>query len=192
MGNANEGSRANEHTDRAQARHANRLRPRRADHAADEGSRRARASRPRVHPRARGRRPHRHSRQHRAYQKGHARLWCRRGPVHQGQRQPGHLGRQGRCRRGMEEGQDRRGLWRRRHHGPFQLGQNAPVPPAAHRRDAAHGGHRPHVRRHRLHGKAAGQAYQGRPVRGRARARRGRRGLYDHPLRHQQVGHQDL
>ena len=42
-----------------------------------------------------------------------------------------------------------------------QLGQDTPVPPAAHRRDAAHGGHRPHVRRHRLHGKAAGQAYQG-------------------------------
>ena len=39
--------------------------------------------------------------------KGTARLWCRRGPVHQGQRQPGHLGRQSRCRRGVEEGQDR-------------------------------------------------------------------------------------
>ena len=25
--------------------------------------------------------------------KRHARLWCWRGPVHQGQRQPGHLGR---------------------------------------------------------------------------------------------------
>ena len=34
--------------------------------------------------------------------------------------------------------------------------------------------------------------HQGRPARGRARACRGRRGLYDHPLRHQQVGHQDL
>ena len=33
---------------------------------------------------------------------------------------------------------------------------------------------------------------QGRSTRGRARACRGRRGLYDHPLRHQQVGHQDL
>ncbi len=40
--------------------------------------------------------------------------------------------------------------------------------------------------------KAAGQAHQGRPVRSRARACRRRRGLYDHPLRHQQVGHQDL
>lgn len=26
--------------------------------------------------------PHRHSRQHRAHQKRHARLWCRRGPVY--------------------------------------------------------------------------------------------------------------
>ncbi len=41
-------------------------------------------------------------------------------------------------------------------------------------------------------GKAAGQAHQGRSARGRARSCRGRRGLYDHPLRHQQVGHQNL
>ena len=142
------------HTDRVRSPSSsrNRLRPRRADHT--QMKRSPSGHRDPEHPRARGRRPHRHSRQTSCTSK----RAC--APLASVRACPPavnvNLGISGDKADAAEE-------WKKvkiaEDFGADAImdlsnsGQDAPVPPAAHRRDAAHGRHRPHVRRHRLHGK---------------------------------------
>ena len=100
-----------------------------------------------------------------------------------GQRQPGHLRRHPGRAAGVGEGRHRREVRRGRHHGPLQFRQDPRLPSPAHREDPAHGGHRSHVRRHRLPRHPARQAHRRRPPERRAGARRGRRRLHDDPRR---------
>ena len=202
MGNANGGSFAHEHScreigrtgtaRREEPRHAARLCPRRADHARDARRGGGGAPRPGVRPRGRGGGAHRHPGQRPPPREGPRAARCGRGPLHQGQRQPRHLRGRGGRQHGVGEGRDGREVRRGRHHGPFQLRQDPLLPAAARGAHAAHGGHRPHVRRHRLHGEAARGAHCRGPSRHGARPRGGRRGLPHHPLRHQPPRDRDL
>ena len=194
MGNANEGSRANEHTDRAQARHTNRLRPRRAEIT------------PQMKEVA--------EREHRDPEYIRERVADGRIAI------PANIVHINKGMRAFGVGE---GLATKVNVNLGISGATRPMPPRSGRRSRSPRTTAPTpswtspTRARRASSASSSstrrrswwarcpcttpcgymekplrQAYQGRPARGRARTRRGRRGLYDHPLRHQQIGHQDL